>query len=105
MTPFNHAGNNAADMHATTGAACHGVPAAEVAAAAARVEPAVRLQRMIPEIALARAAALRTLDKLTEPRVHDGVRPGAHIAQIMEEATDAAEAALGHEAGGPGNRT
>ncbi len=102
VTPFNHAGNNAADMLATTGAALHCVPAAEVAAAAARVELAVRLQRMILEIAMARAAALRTLDRLTEPRAQDGVRPGARIAQTTEEeAVDAAEAAPGPETGAP----
>jgi ribonuclease HI len=85
-TPFNHHGNSAADLLATTCAACHGVPAAEIRAAAARVELAIRTQRMFLEIATARAKALQSRGLPTDPDICDSARRCENAAPKSDRA-------------------
>eukprot|EP00664_Eupelagonemidae_sp_cell27_P009705 gene9705-3360_t len=97
VTPFNKAGNDAADDLATTGAACHAVPAAEVQAAAARTQLALSLHRLMLDISERRAAALaaRGLPSEISLGIKDG-RKGRHsdrdAARLAEQQAAAAVA-------------
>eukprot|EP00664_Eupelagonemidae_sp_cell27_P007309 gene7309-3957_t len=72
VTPFNRAGNDAADLLGTTGAALHAIPPDELQAAAARTELAVRMQRMFLQIAMSRAVQLKKIQKLAPEEQDDG---------------------------------
>eukprot|EP00662_Eupelagonemidae_sp_cell21_P057691 gene57691-biopygen85628 len=89
VTPFNHHGNNAADLLATTGAALHAVADADIRAAAARVELAIRLQRLMLQVCQARAEALKKKNLLTEGQADDAA-PGMSISQRIQSSRAAA---------------